>query len=50
MKQHYTLKINGETYDTDAEPSESLLDVLRENLYLTGTFFATEVSMPRIIA
>jgi len=37
MKQHYTLKINGETYDTDAEPSESLLDVLRENLYLTGT-------------
>ncbi|MFQ5856249.1 MAG: (2Fe-2S)-binding protein [Anaerolineae bacterium] len=37
MKQHYTLKINGETYETDAEPSESLLDVLRENLRLTGT-------------
>jgi carbon-monoxide dehydrogenase small subunit len=37
MKQHYTLKINGEVYETDAEPSESLLDVLRENLRLTGS-------------
>ncbi len=36
MKQHYSLKINGEVYETDAEPSESLLDVLRENLRLTG--------------
>jgi carbon-monoxide dehydrogenase small subunit len=37
MKQHYSLRINGEVYETDAEPSESLLDVLRENLRLTGT-------------
>jgi carbon-monoxide dehydrogenase small subunit len=36
MKQHYSLKINDEVYETDAEPSESLLDVLRENLRLTG--------------
>ncbi len=36
MKQHYSLKINGEVYETNAEPSESLLDVLRENLRLTG--------------
>ena len=36
MKQRYTLNINGEWFDTEAEPSESLLDVLRENLRLTG--------------
>ena len=36
VKQRYTLNINGEWFDTEAEPSESLLDVLRENLRLTG--------------
>ncbi|MFQ5932240.1 MAG: (2Fe-2S)-binding protein [Nitrospiraceae bacterium] len=37
MKQHYTLNINGQRFDTEAEPCESLLDVLRENLRLIGT-------------
>lgn len=37
MKQRYTLNVNDEFFDTDAEPSDSLLDVLRENLRLTGT-------------
>ncbi|MFQ5802605.1 MAG: (2Fe-2S)-binding protein [Candidatus Methylomirabilales bacterium] len=37
MKQHYTLDINGQVFETDAEPFESLLDVLREKLQLTGT-------------
>ncbi len=34
--EHYSLQINGEVYETDAEPFESLLDVLREKLRLTG--------------
>ena len=33
---HYSLNINGRVYETDAEPYESLLDVLREKLRLTG--------------
>lgn len=37
MKQRYTIKVNGKIRDTEAEPHESLLDVLRENLRLTGT-------------
>ena len=37
MKEHYALKINGQVYETDAEPCQSLLDVLRENLRLTGS-------------
>lgn len=37
MNQRYTLNVNGEFFDTVAEPSDSLLDVLRENLRLTGT-------------
>lgn len=37
MKQRYALTVNGQQRDTDAEPHESLLDVLRENLRLTGT-------------
>lgn len=37
MKQRYTVNVNGELFDTEAEPSDSLLDVLRENLRLTGT-------------
>jgi len=36
VKQRYTLNVNDEFFDTDAEPSDSLLDVLRENLRLTG--------------
>ncbi len=35
--EHYSLKINGNVYETDAEPFESLLDVLREKLRLTGS-------------
>ncbi len=35
--EHYSLKINGELYETEAEPFESLLDVLREKLRLTGS-------------
>lgn len=35
--QHYILNVNGEARKTDAEPFASLLDVLRENLRLTGT-------------
>ena len=37
MKEHYTLNVNGEVHETDAEPHQSLLDVLRENLRLTGS-------------
>lgn len=37
MKQHYTLRVNGGTRETEAEPHESLLDVLRDNLRLTGS-------------
>lgn len=35
--EHYSLKINGHVYETGAEPFESLLDVLREKLRLTGS-------------
>ena len=37
MKQQYTLRVNGRTYETDAEPHESLLETLREHLKLTGS-------------
>ena len=37
MKQRYALQVNGRTRETEAEPYESLLDVLRENLRLTGS-------------
>lgn len=37
MKQEYNLIVNGSTYTAEAEPSESLLDVLRERLGLTGS-------------
>ena len=37
MKQRYALQVNGRTRETEAEPHESLLDVLRENLRLTGS-------------
>jgi carbon-monoxide dehydrogenase small subunit len=32
-----TLKVNKELYDIEVEPWWTLLDVLRDNLYLTGT-------------
>ncbi len=34
--EYYSLKIDGKVYGTEAEPFESLLDVLREKLRLTG--------------
>ena len=37
MKQRYALRVNGDARETEAEPHESLLDVLRENLRLTGS-------------
>ena len=37
MKQRYAFAVNGQRRETEAEPHESLLDVLRENLRLTGT-------------
>ena len=37
MKQRYALRVNGGVRETEAEPHESLLDVLRENLRLTGS-------------
>jgi xanthine dehydrogenase YagT iron-sulfur-binding subunit len=33
----YTLTVNGSTYELELDPRESLLDVLRERLSLTGT-------------
>ena len=36
MKQIIALKVNGETYETAVEPRRTLLEVLRDNLYLTG--------------
>ena len=37
MKQRYSLRINGGIRETEAEPHDSLLDVLREKLRLTGS-------------
>lgn len=37
VKQQYSLSVNGSTYSVEAEPSESLLEVLRERLDLTGS-------------
>ena len=37
MKQRYALRVNGGTREAEAEPHESLLDVLREKLRLTGS-------------
>jgi len=36
MRQDITLKINGETYEVSVKPSETLLEVLRDKLGLTG--------------
>ena len=37
MKQDITLRINGESYEVRVKPSETLLEVLRDKLGLTGT-------------
>jgi carbon-monoxide dehydrogenase small subunit len=37
IQMSLTLTINGEHYETHAEPDTSLLDVLRDNFGLTGT-------------
>jgi len=37
MRQKITLKINGEVYEVDISPDETLQEVLRERLGLTGT-------------
>lgn len=37
MKRLIELKVNGESYDVAAEPRRTLLEVLREQLGLTGT-------------
>ncbi|MFC1905344.1 (2Fe-2S)-binding protein [Chloroflexota bacterium] len=37
MKQSIVLNINGDLYDVEIEPQRTLLEVLRENLGLTGT-------------
>ncbi len=37
MKKTISLDVNGATYETAAEPQDTLLDVLRGNLRLTGT-------------
>ena len=35
--KHVKFKVNGEQKELDASPTRSLLDVLREDLFLTGT-------------
>src|SRR4030042_6766060 len=37
MKKLINLKVNGETYDVAVEPRKTLLDVIRDDLGLTGT-------------
>ncbi len=37
MKQRIKLSVNGESYEVEAEPKSLLLDVLRDDLGLTGT-------------
>jgi carbon-monoxide dehydrogenase small subunit len=37
MKHKIQLKVNGDMYDVEVEPWKTLLDVIRENLQLTGT-------------
>ena len=37
MKQEIELRVNGELFKTQIEPRRTLLEVLRENLGLTGT-------------
>ncbi len=37
MKQQIALRINGESYELEIEPRRLLIDVIRDNLSLTGT-------------
>ncbi len=37
MKERLNLRVNGENYEVFAEPSSTLVEVLREELNLTGT-------------
>ena len=37
MKQQIALNVNGESYDISIEPNRTLVDVLRDELGLTGT-------------
>jgi carbon-monoxide dehydrogenase small subunit len=37
MKQQIKMRVNGQAYTFDVEPSETLLEVLRENLKLIKT-------------
>ena len=37
MKQAIKLRVNGESYEVEVEPKRLLVDVLRDNLGLTGT-------------
>jgi carbon-monoxide dehydrogenase small subunit len=37
LKQHLELKVNGELYTIEVEPHKTLLEVLREDVELTGT-------------
>jgi len=43
MKQLIKLKVNGELYDVVVEPQESLLDVLRNKIGLTGAKIGCKV-------
>ena len=40
----FTLKLNGETHEVDAEPGTPLLWVIRDNLQMTGTKFGCGVA------
>jgi len=37
MKQLFQINVNGKSYEVNADPERTLLDVLREDLRLTGT-------------
>lgn len=39
MEKPIILKVNGEEYETRIKPNKTLLEVLREDLHLTGTKF-----------
>jgi carbon-monoxide dehydrogenase small subunit len=43
MKMRFTLRVNGEDRDVFAAPHKTLLEVLREDLYLTGTKHGCEL-------
>jgi aerobic carbon-monoxide dehydrogenase small subunit len=37
MKQHVRFQVNGESYELDIQPYRTLVDILRDELGLTGT-------------